>query len=249
MLDSDVNQSDQQDTAFTDAQNQSKSFTNRYFALSNANSLLTHIGTSLANIIHPSSVLSLVNIGSMIFRPLDYMGSLLGFGSGVASAAADASTLHYGNVQFGWTQSEEKLIDSNSSYLPIENAQILQDELQKVSGGEATIASTYANCFGYDYVSSGDGNFDPTDQGGDMQLDVSDGPGSLGNLLTDGAIERDSSGNVVNDPSAACSPINLGPSNPTYGPMGIGDVVFRWRLDMAYDTTLNQLTNDQAVSD
>lgn len=64
---------------------------------------------------------------------------------------------------------------------------------------------------------------------------------TLGTLLAEGDIQRDSDGNVL-EAKGLCSPKNLGVKNPNYG-----DLVFRWRLAKSYDTALDQLTDMQNV--
>ena len=79
------------------------------------------------------------------------------------------------------------------------------------SGKEQEISSKYGKCF--------------TD-------DLSD-------LLANGDIQRDNSGNVL--PNVGdCAPDNLGMHNPQYG-----DLVFRWRVAMRNDNNLNQLLDTQ----
>jgi hypothetical protein len=177
---------------------------------------------------------------------------------------ADATTdcndnvTDYGNVQFGWSQDEENLIASNQTYQPLENQKILDD-----SGNEAAIAQKYAACFGYIYNQNGDGKFDPTDPNG--QLTLNDGPGddgSIGTMLALGYVIRDVNGNVVNagDPTQSgnyglCSPNNLSynssdplAADPDSGSPKYHDMIFRFRLAMAYDTTIDQLSNTQTVT-
>jgi hypothetical protein len=189
-----------------------------------------------------------MKLGTAILRPLGYFGSLLSFG-GITHAAPDPSTQHYGNVQFGWTTDEEKLIDSSPTYKPLENQEILDKQNAQV----VQIAMTYAACFGYKYDSSGNGDMDPTDTSGDLQVDPS---ATLGHLLANGDIARDSNGNVINSSGAKCSPDNLSYDN-TSDPNAAdtdpdspqaNDLVFRWRLAMSFDTTLDQLINQQTIT-
>jgi hypothetical protein len=140
--------------------------------------------------------------------------------SNKALAATTADTSDYGNVQFGWSDDEENLIDSDNSYLPLENQEVLDraaairpGDPNGCAAGEAAedcISATYGACF--------------TD--------------SIGTLLSSGDIQRDSSGNVIPN-EGLCSPDNLGVDNPDYGTL-----VFRWRLAMSYNTTLTQLTQE-----
>lgn len=183
-----TSQSDSADLAFINDQNQSKSAYQRYFATSNAQSLLSRMAIGLSGNINASIFRSLVNIASTLFRPMTYLGSFATSLSGSAHAATTDS--HYGNVQFGWSQDEENLIDSNESYSSsLENQAVLD-----ASGKENEIASKYGGCF--------------TKSLGDLLSNTSDDGG--------GDIIRDSDGNVISD-KGLCSPNNLGPTNSQYG--------------------------------
>ena len=266
LLASEVQQSDQQSAQYVDAQNASKSFTQRYFALSNPDSLLTRVALDINSEMSRGILNSLFKITSMVFRPFNTIGSLLS-GNGIALASPAPIDQDYGNVQFGWTQAEEQLINSNTSYAPLENQHILdEDNDGKV---EQQIAQKYSICFGYSYNPGGNGDLDPNDPNGNLQLSSSD---TIGNLLAgtaphpqgvsqpsstsgSGYIARDSSGNVINSANALCSPMNLSYDSPD--PLGDNpwstdgkthDMIFRWRLAMAYDTTLDQLNNEQSVT-
>lgn len=228
-----IAKSDQTDKAYVASLNESGSFSQRYFDNRNANSLVSHVAMSLNVATHANLLTSLVRIASSLLKPLTYIGTMLGL-SGIAHATPDPTTQHYGNVQFGWSNAEEQLIKSGSTYTPLENQRILDD-----SGQEGNIASKYAFCFGYIYDASGNGDFDPTDNAGNMKNDPNS---TLGNLLSQAKIERDSNGNVI-DSAAQCSPNNLGLSNGEFGTQ----MVFRWRLAMSYLTTVSQLTNMQDV--
>ena len=221
--------------------NASKNIYDRFFALSNPNSLLSHIGLTLGNFLHPKVMFAaFFKLCAEILHPASLFSAIFSIGSVRVSAqtfTAPAGQV-YGNIQFGWTKSEKALINSNNSYFPLENEKILRQ-----SGDETAIAKTYANCFGYVYNPSGNGDMDPTDPNGDLNP-ASSGlePGSLATLITSNDIPRDNSGNVL-ESGGLCSPQNLGVNNPAYG-----DLVFRWRLAMNYDTTLQSLTNLQTIN-
>jgi hypothetical protein len=221
--------------------NASKSTYQRFFALSNPSSLLSHIGLTLGNYLHPKVLFAaFFKLCAEILHPASLFSAIFSIGSVRASAQTVTPPIGqvYGNIQFGWTKSEKALINSNNSYFPLENEKILRQ-----SGEETAIAKTYANCFGYVYNSSGNGDMDPTDPNGDLNPAASGlEPGSLATLITSNDIPRDNSGNVL-ESGGLCSPQNLGVNNPTYG-----DLVFRWRLAMNYDTTLQSLTNLQTIN-
>lgn len=243
LLNGELVQSNQASKNFIAYTNSKKSFSKRFFSTNNPNSLISHMAIDMASIVKPTIMVNLFKFSSSIFQPLKYFGMLVG----VAHAAPNPSTQYYGNVQFGWSQQEENIITSNSSYLPIENQAIL-NAANPINGQPAkdAIASKYAVCFGYQYNSSGNGSMNPTISGSDMQLDSGPGqPGNVGSLLAAGpnGIVRDNNGNIIAN-QGLCSPQNLGINNSSYGPQ----MVFRWRLAMRYDTTIHQLTALQQVT-
>ncbi len=218
--------------------NASRSFTQRYFAVTNADSLVTHLGTTLGQYMHPTIISSFIKFCTSLFNPATYIGKLLSF-SGVVQASVSPLNQVYGNIQFGWTKSEQALINSSNSYYPLENQRILDK-----SGQEAAIAKTYAFCFGYQYNPNGNGDMNPRDPNGDMRPDFSGTePGSLASLITSNAVQRDSQGNVIAN-LGTCSPNNLGPNNNQFGK----GMLFRWRLAMNYFDTLDNLNSVQNIS-
>jgi len=226
-------QSNQEDHQFVYAQTQAESPFQRYLATSNANSLLSRMAISLSGQMNTSLFRSVLNLGSIILSPLQSLGHLAIMVSGATQAASNNTD--YKNVQIGWSQDEEKLIDSNTSYYMLENQAILDQ-----SGQEDAIASKYANCFGYTYNPSG-ASLDPTDDNSKLQLAATK-EGSIGSLLASGAIPRDNQG-ALKSSGGLCAPDQLGSTNSTFG-----DLVFRWRLAMSYDTTLNQEVGLQSVT-
>ena len=210
-------QSDSADRKYRVDYERSQSFTTRYFALTNPQSLLTHVGMDMASSLnHNIFGRSLASL-TQLFRPTVLFSSVMGAISPGAIAADDPATAagkaHYGNVQFGWTVDEQKTIDSSSSYYPLENDKILDN-----SGKKDEIISKYGKCF-----------TEPAAQ-----------------LLEDGDIERTGPYSTDIKPNAGlCSPQQLGPHNPDYG-----DLVFRYRLSMNYDTTMRiQLGIQNAAGD
>jgi hypothetical protein len=236
-----IGQNDQLDKGYLAAQEQNMSFSDRYLSANNPRSLLMQTATMVYANTHGifSSHSTLANIFSM---PLQFLGSTVASITGTANAATPCAQQDYGNVQFGWSNDEEALINSSDSYSPLQNQKILDQ-----SGQEKSIAKEYSYCFGYDYNDNGDGNIDPSDPSGNLVLDITgenaqEGKdGSIGGLLSNGDIVRTSDGDVVVD-KGNCSPQNLSYKNPKFG-----DLVFRWRLAMRYDNTLDQLTNMQTV--
>jgi len=226
------------DKSYTvNTQNQGQSTFERYFAISNPYSITGNIalkisGWKFSNI--ASFFTNIPKIFETIFSPINH------FAFGHASAATSVNS-DYGMVQFGWSNNEENLIDSNSSYDPLVNAQILADN----NSAATQILDKYGKCFGVMDDGSGNAVIDPNYQ--------------IGNLLggTSPAIKRDSSGIVQDDPSnATCSPSNLSydstdalgaDGDPLNSSSHKNDLIFRWRLDQSYQNTLGELKSVQNV--
>lgn len=64
----------------------------------------------------------------------------------------------------------------------------------------------------------------------------------MGDLLSQGKINRDDQGNVLSD-DALCSPVSLGLRNPDYK-----DLVFRWRAAMSDNNMLGQMIDTQDLT-
>ncbi len=221
MTQTEVVASNTEDLSFIQHQNSQKSAFERYFATDNAYSLLSRVASGVAAEFSGSIPQSMVNLATSLMKPATMFSSLATSFSGKANAAALVDQ-HYGNVQFGWSGNEEALIDSSDSYLPLQNAQTLDDELAAKNISSKDIEGYYGTCF----------------------------TGTIGDLLSSGDITRDDSGNV-DASKGLCAPNNLGPTNSDSsapcGSGGCGDIVFRWRLSKQYDSTLNQLTDEQQV--
>ena len=250
MLMDEVCASNQDDRSYVAANFSRQSTYDRYLNVHEPDSLISRTAIMVNSNMNGSIARGLVNFGQSILQPLHSFGTLANMLTGLSHAAvncnSDASS--YGNVQFGWSREEEALVNSNDSYKPLENQQILDD-----SGKADEIAKKYANCFGYDYNPDGTGPMDPTATDSKMKLATGIGEaGSIGTLLSSGAIIRDGNGNVIN--SGLCSPQNLGfhstdaLASDGESPSAPQDLILRWRLAMQYDNTLNQLNNLQDVT-
>ncbi len=218
---------------------------NRYASLSNPYSFLSRTVVQFMSIMHFSSLSNILKTIGDLLNPLNLIKPMLEILSPnlvLAASNPDPISSNFGILEFGWSNDELSKIDHNPLYSPLEN-QIKLDTAPPVIvnntpiKAETYIAETYGNCFGYQYNANGDGSFDPTDPSGDMQLSQA---GSLGSLLANPSgstpdIVRDSNG-YVNPTQGTCSPQNLSYNNPQ-----LGDLVFRFRLAMAYDTSMNQL--------
>jgi hypothetical protein len=202
-------------------ENSQKDAYQRYFALDNADSLLSKVGSDLYGMVYGKPFIA--SLGSLITKtlnPLKLITGIFGSANDKVAAASVTDTSDYGNIQFGYSDAEETLIHSDTSYLPIPNQEAL-DQAPAIGVGdpngcspgqdaEDCIDATYSVCF--------------TD--------------TIGTLLSLGGIVRDSQGNVVAN-QGLCSPQNLGIDNPTYGKL-----VFRWRLAHAYNNVISDLNQE-----
>jgi hypothetical protein len=134
---------------------------------------------------------------------------------GSASGQANAAS-NIDTVDYGNVQ--QGYSDAEYALIASSNSYKSPSENQYVlnaSNQEAQVQSTYAPCF---------------DDSVATLLTTSDGNGVP-------YLVRDAQGNV-SQTNGLCSPQNLGPNNPTYG-----DLVFRYRLTLNYNTTISTLQN------
>ena len=216
------NEIDEQDISYQTSQ---ESLFQRYLAFSNADSLVSRVGTIMYADINDSFFSSIFSDIGKIFSPSNLISKVFGsFDHNVALAQAAADTADYGNVQFGWSPAEEGLINSDPSYSSPLNNQKALDSAPMISAepAETYVSNLYGQCF--------------TD--------------SIGTLLSQKLIIRDKDGNVIPD-QGLCSPNDLSPPANTVGPCDLSNlncVVFRWRLAMSYQNSLNILTQEADVS-
>ncbi|MCA9325742.1 peptidoglycan DD-metalloendopeptidase family protein [Candidatus Saccharibacteria bacterium] len=199
--------------------NRDKSTFDRYFALSNPQSLLSKVGyTATAKVRFSSLSLVLNNISSLL-NPVSSVGRVLGYANhSTALAAAYLPTnVNYGNLQMGFSREEIALMKKQTYGSFLENQKVLD-----ASGKEQAINDDYAECF-----------------------DGSLSYGAMATTKRDGKyyIARDIDGNLI-DSKSYCSATALGPHNPVYG-----DLVFRWRLTHGYENTLDQLIDAQEITE
>jgi len=215
----------------------------RYFAISNPDSLVSKMGWDLRSHLKLSSFSSLFNSISKIFNPASWFGSALNFGHANVLAANGADTQNYGIVQWGWSDAEENLIKNDPSYQPLDNQYILSQN----SAAEYAIAQKYNKCFGYDAPASA------ADLNASAMTPVANE--SMGTLLTNTTdIQRAANGDIT---GGDCSPTNLGIDSPD--PLAVNntpdplsktvsnghDLIFRYRLEMNYELTMDQLQGVQ----
>ena len=186
-----------------------------------------------------------------LFNPVEILGNIIGSITGrSAMAAGAADTSDCGIVQWGWTNQELNLIQNNPSYQPAENDLILNNN-SITSGSGATNKSEQAAI---------NNDFLPC---------YNDSMGELLSGSNSPLIQRDDNGNVI---GGTCTEANLGPysissdgldqyavyckehgtASTATCPGGSADyqntqdLIFRWRLEQAYNnglTTLNGISN------
>ncbi len=205
-----VSKANARTAAYVKEQNSQKSTFNRYFAMSNPNSLASHMGITLYNNFHGASFASIANSFQTLLSPKTFASKLMWAVNPRASADTTGTGADYGNIQWGWTP-EETALAKTEDYEVFEN-QLKLDQ----SGKEDEIADRYGKCFALET--------------------------SIGTLLEEGAIVRDSNGDLTDD--GDCSPKNLGYKNPKYG-----DLVFRWRLAQADSKDLDEKLNTQEITE
>lgn len=164
-----IEQNDKLDLAYLNQKTAEKSPFERYFAVSNPNSLATLTGSWVLgkshNILQPGQI-------SQFFS-----GIFKGLGSAFANLAskpfngtvraADPIDRHYGIIQWGWSAEENNLADNDPRYGILANAEYWEQSVSEQS--KKDIRDKYGVCF--------------TD--------------SIGTLLKDGKIKRDESGTVT----------------------------------------------------
>lgn len=216
------------DTNFLAAQDRQNNVFQRYFAVSNPDSLLSEQLINLSSLLNkPSKIITgLVNFPSVF---VSSMKPVFSFASMRAAAAMTNANQNYNVIQWGWSDDETNLIKSDSSFDPLVNAKLLQD-----SGQSQAILDKYGVCFGV----KDDGNGNP----------VFDDSASIGKLVSgdnnedNRMIYLDGDGSVVPG-QGLCSPQSLSYRNNEFGPM----MVFRWRLNQSYMSAMNELTDMQSL--
>jgi endonuclease/exonuclease/phosphatase family metal-dependent hydrolase len=151
--------------------NESKNTYQRYLALSNPNSLLTNISTTISSGMGGNAFTSFFRSLGSVFSPRNFAHITSNILNPTAQAAQASGQANYRNIQWGWTKAEVDKIRHNTSYEILENQTILDN-----SGKEDEIATTYGKCFGTDDT-------------------------TIGTLLAKGDIKRDDQANVLNDDS------------------------------------------------
>lgn len=247
---------EQADEDFRIAALQNQSFTERYFARTNPQSLVNRLGVAsylgIRGFDAAETVGSIVQSVAKLFNPPQMFAALSGafgrqsFAIDVGGEEPDSLVLRedYGITQSDWTQDELEATRSNPEYSPLVN----EDELD-ANGRRAEIARKYGRCFDI-ATPMGDllaGDPEPGQIFGVVKGDFSGVREKLP------AIVRDSNANV--DPSLGlCAPDNLGDS----GPDGDGKLtfineeaklVFRYRVSLANHCAVDQLLAIDTLTD
>ena len=132
------------DSEYLAQQKASQSTFEKYFALSNPDSVAANLAVQASELKLSSLASFFLNIPKIIgsiFSPLNhFLNPLVG--------AADDGNTDYNVVQWGWSPDEEALIDSDPSFSLLENAQIVDDPANKdLVYGAGGIVDTYNKCF------------------------------------------------------------------------------------------------------
>lgn len=131
------------DRKSVDARNQNKSTYQRYFALSNPNSMVASLGYRTAGSLNHNFLANTLNSFGKIFNPATIAPRIFSSVNSTASAAANVDTANYGNVQCGWTQKEYATIQGKDSYKSVlENEKVLSE-----SGRAQDIEDKYGKCW------------------------------------------------------------------------------------------------------
>jgi hypothetical protein len=195
-----------------------KPIAEKYFAISDSHSAIAVFSNQLRYV----AVIQSGQFITHIFRSFsDCLTQFINILSPQTFAASDtAVSTHYGIVQWGWTDAEQTLIDTNTSYSLLDNALYLSDHQSDVDN----IVTKYGHCF--------------TDSLGTLL--------SQGDIMRDNSGNVADTGNHLSTAPAGegdCSPTSLGPNNPQFG-----DLVFRWRLDERRQSALDQNLSIQNLS-
>lgn len=148
------------DAAYQTAQAAQKSTFDRYIALDNPDSLVTHVGLAVSRTGSDGFVNRLFKNAAQMFNPLGAGGI---FKPRAVFAAADCSgALDYGIVQWGMGPNEDALIDTDPSYKPLENQRVFSERdycskwssthgcLERAFLNDQAFLGQYNACFGYD---------------------------------------------------------------------------------------------------
>jgi hypothetical protein len=197
-------------------------FSERYFALSNPESLLSQFGTTLSTHLNGTIFSSIANLGSRVLNPTSSFATMFsGFNKQTAMAQDAADNKNYGNVQWGFSDDEWDYIKTHKDFSPIENMSVVENSTYNGQPISDYIDSKYGKCW----------------------------TESMGQLLTDGSIQRNNNGDIT---GGLCSKQNISynsADSATYDPVtNNNDLVLRYRLMKSEEETIDQLINYQTVT-
>lgn len=217
------------DSQFIADQYKHQNLYQRYLSFSNPQSLIAKMGLSIYGDLNRKYFIGLISSISKILNPTVIVSTIYNIINPSAKVMADSVVSNdqsdYGIVQWGYTNYEESLINSrqNNTYQPLENDKILSQYPSQVN----KIAQTYGPCYK------------------DSMAQLLTTKPTQGPDTNDYYITRNEQGDVIGGlctdqylgPNDNADPNAFDPSNNTY------DLVFRWRLQQAYDNTVNTLTS------
>ncbi|HUY53273.1 MAG TPA: hypothetical protein VMV24_01730 [Candidatus Dormibacteraeota bacterium] len=218
-------------------QNSLKPSYQRYLALSNPYSLLSKLDMNMYADITNFSLGSLFKKVASIFNPTRIISGLFSLFDNKTyadPATSPPDNSDYGIVQWGYTQQEDALMNpatnASASYQPLENAKILNSQTVNYNGSSMSAAQYIKQIYGICF--SGD-------MGKLLTTVPKDGPDTSNTYIV-----RYKNGNI--DPYVGlCSQQYLGPNSHDPVLATKPDLVFRWRLDQSYRSSLNLLAGVQ----
>ncbi len=128
--------------AYLKQQNKQKSPHDRYFALSNPDSLVSKVGMLAVSSLTVKNLFTKITLA--LSNPLPRLATMFSFLTPAKVSAAETvkGAGEYNIVQWGYTQEENQLIDNDEEYAPIMNELILDS-----SGRSKDIEDKYGKCF------------------------------------------------------------------------------------------------------
>lgn len=144
MICSELVQSKADDMAYIKQQNDFKSISERYFAITNPSSLLTRSATTASNMLgNPTSLTSnILTLFGKFASTFTSIGlNLFGGKAHALSTIPCTGSGDYNIVQWGWSPEEEAIVANDENYSPLMNELILSDE------DFASVEKEYGKCY------------------------------------------------------------------------------------------------------
>lgn len=200
----------------------SQSFSDRYFAMDNPDSLIRQLGFVVyanlnANIL-TTIANSLIQRAANLFNPTSLLSAAMP-GAAARAQQYSVTSRDYGVVQYGWTEDEENAFLYDPNYSEIYN-EIALDQ----SGRADELSEKYSKCFGE----------------------------KMGTLLAKNDIQRDGDGNVINGGLCSPENLgDSGPPNDgelTFKDSE-AELMFRLRVSMRNNNAIDTLTSIQEAAE